>query len=137
MSHFIPSTIILCSQAFIPLLKKASAFNSAQPLGVKRAAIINMSSLMGSIDDAGTGCYAYRMSKVALNMATKLMSGELKDDKIVCIVLHPGWVQTDMGGPNGTLDTETSCSKMVQTIFGLNESSQGKFIQYDGKLLPW
>lgn len=124
-------------QAFIPLLKKASAFNSAQPMGVKRAAIVNMSSLMGSIDDAGTGCYAYRMSKAALNMATKLMSNELKDDKIVSIVLHPGWVQTDMGGPNGTLDIDTSCGKMVQTIFGLNESSQGKFLQYDGKELRW
>lgn len=106
-------------------------------MGVKRAAIVNMSSLMGSIDDASTGSYAYRMSKAALNMATKLLSNELKDDKIVTIVLHPGWVQTDMGGPNGTLDTDTSCGKMVQTIIGLNESSQGKFIQFDGKELRW
>lgn len=106
-------------------------------MGVQRAAVVNMSSLMGSIGDASTGAYAYRMSKAALNMATKGLSVELKDDKIVCIVLHPGWVRTDMGGPNGTLDIETSCKKMVQTIFELNESTSGKFVQYDGKELPW
>lgn len=118
-------------------MKKAAARNSAQPLGIKRAVIVNMSSLMGSIADASTGSYAYRMSKAALNMATKLMSNELKDDGVVSIVLHPGWVQTDMGGPNGTLNTETSCSQMVQTILGLNASSQGKFLRYDGSELPW
>lgn len=129
--------MLLFSQALIPLLKRASKFNEAQSMSVQRAAIINMSSLMGSIDDASGGSYAYRMSKAALNMATKIMSVELKGDKIICLVIHPGWVQTDMGGTSAPLDIETSCKKMVQTIFGLKDSHCGAFIDYDGKSLSW
>lgn len=121
----------------MPLLKKASTFNGASPMGALRAAIINMSSNMGSIKTAGKGFLAYRMSKAALNIATKTISIELKNDKILCIVIHPGWVQTDMGGPYATLDIESSCRQLVQTILGLGESHHGKFIQYNGKPLAW
>lgn len=97
-----------------------------------------MSSILGSIEEnAQGGLYAYRMSKVALNMATKSMSVDLKADHILCVAMHPGWVKTDMGGSNAPLDVETSCKEMVQTIFGLNESHNGTLIQYDGKHLPW
>lgn len=125
-------------QAFLPLLKKASKSNESQPMGVQRAAIVNMSSILGSIqDNEQGGLYAYRMSKVALNMATKSMSLDLKNDRILCVAMHPGWVRTDMGGSNATLDIESSCKQMVQTIQALNESHNGTFIQFDGKSLPW
>lgn len=97
-----------------------------------------MSSLLGSIqDNAQGGLYAYRMSKVALNMATKSMSIDLKDDKILCVAMHPGWVKTDMGGSHAPLTVENSCKKMVETILGLNETHNGGFIQYDGKTMAW
>lgn len=120
------------------MLKKASNVNNEKPLGVQRATIVNMSSILGSIEDnAQGGLYAYRMSKAALNMATKSMSLDLKNDRILCVAMHPGWVKTDMGGSNAPLDVESSCKQMVQTILSLNESHNGTFIQFDGKLLSW
>lgn len=125
-------------KAFIPLLKKASDFNNSQPLGVQRATIVNMSSVLGSIqENVQGGLYAYRMSKVALNMSTKSMSIDLKNEKILCVAMHPGWVKTDMGGSHAPLTIDTSCTQMVETILGLNEAHNGAFIQYDGKQLPW
>lgn len=125
-------------QAFIPLLKKASKFNETQPMGVQRATIVNMSSILGSIEENQQGgMYAYRLSKVALNMATKSMSIDLRNDRILCIAMHPGWVRTDMGGSNAPMNIESSCKQMVQTIMALNESQNGAFLQYDGKSLPW
>lgn len=116
----------------------ASKSNSAQPMGVTRAAIINMSSILGSIsENAQGGLYAYRMSKVALNMTTKSMSADLKTDQILCVAMHPGWVKTELGGAHAPMDVETSCKQMVQTVLDLNESHNGTFIQYDGKQLPW
>lgn len=107
-------------------------------MGVTRAVIINMSSILGSIsENTQGGLYAYRMSKVALNMTTKSMSVDLKNDQILCVAMHPGWVKTELGGAHAPLDVETSCKQMVQTILNLNESHNGTFIQYDGKQLPW
>lgn len=107
-------------------------------MGVQRATIVNMSSILGSIhDNTNGGLYAYRMSKVALNMASKSMSVDLKNDSILCVAMHPGWVKTDMGGSNAPLDIATSCKQMIQTIQALNESQNGTFIQFDGKKLNW
>lgn len=122
----------------IPLLKKASKSNATQPMGVQRAVIVNMSSILGSIsENVQGGLYAYRSSKVALNMTTKSISVDLKNDQILCIAMHPGWVKTELGGAHAPMHIETSCQQMIQTIFGLNESHNGTFIQYDGKQLPW
>lgn len=97
-----------------------------------------MSSSLGSIhENAQGGLYAYRMSKVALNMATKSMSIDLKGDHILCVAMHPGWVKTDMGGSHAPLTVETSCKQMVDTILGLNEAHNGAFVQFDGKPLAW
>lgn len=97
-----------------------------------------MSSVLGSIhDNVQGGLYAYRMSKVALNMSTKSMSIDLKNEKILCIAMHPGWVKTDMGGSHAPLTIDTSCKQMVETILGLNEAHNGTFVQYDGKQMAW
>lgn len=107
-------------------------------MGVGRAAIINMSSILGSIEENKQGgMYAYRLSKTALNAATKSMSVDLKGDKICCVALHPGWVKTDLGGSHAPLEIDSSCNEMIQTMFNLNESHNGTFIQYDGKKLAW
>lgn len=107
-------------------------------MGVTRAAIVNMSSILGSIaENSQGGLYAYRLSKVALNMTTKSMSADFKNDHILCIAMHPGWVKTELGGAHAPMDVETSSREMVQTLLNLNDSHNGTFIQYDGKELPW
>ncbi|KAJ2952487.1 hypothetical protein O0L34_g6804 [Tuta absoluta] len=129
---------IILTKTLLPLLKAASDVNNEQPMGTQRAAIINISSILGSIEknDQG-GFYPYRCSKAALNAATKSMSIDLKKDKILVACLHPGWVKTDMGGKNAPLDVETSISAIFDTINKLGEQDSGKFLQYDGSELPW
>lgn len=107
-------------------------------MGIQRAAILNMSSVLGSIaDNEQGGLYAYRTSKAALNAATKSLSRDLSPDGILCVALHPGWVRTGLGGSNAPLDVETSVDQLWETIIHLNEEHNGGFYQYDGKKLPW
>ncbi|XP_023247099.1 uncharacterized protein LOC106644807 [Copidosoma floridanum] len=130
---------ILLAKAFLPLLKQAAAHPPNQVgMSVSRAAVINMSSILGSIEnnDIG-GFYPYRCSKAALNAATKSMSLDLKDDNILCVALHPGWVKTAMGGPNAPMDVETCINNVLSTIRSLTEKNIGAFLQFDGKMLPW
>lgn len=129
---------LMLSKAFIPLLKKASDANKAAPIGVQRAVIVNMSSILGSVASNKEGSlYHYRVTKSGLNAATKSLSIDLKNDGIMAINMHPGWVKTDMGGPKAPLEIEQSCSSMVNTILKLDGTLNGGFIQYDGKTLPW
>lgn len=100
--------------------------------------IVNISSKMGSVEDCSSGfAYSYRVSKCALNMLTKSLSVELAKNKITAVVMHPGWVKTDMGGPGAPLDDHTSVSGMISVIEGLTLRDTGSFLQYDGKKLPW
>lgn len=75
--------------------------------------------------------------QAALNAATKSMSLDLKKDQILVACMHPGWVQTDMGGKNAPLNVETSVEGIFNTITKLGEADSGKFLQYDGTELPW
>jgi len=129
---------VMLSQAFWPLLKQTAAASKINGLSCNKAAIINMSTMMGSIsDNTGGGQYAYRAGKAALNMVTKSLSVDLKSDGILAVVLHPGWVRTDMGGANGLIDTETCVSGILNVLGELNENDTGSFIKYDGTRLPW
>ncbi|KAJ0180266.1 hypothetical protein K1T71_003670 [Dendrolimus kikuchii] len=129
---------IMLTKSLLPLLKQAAETNNNKPMGVQRAAVINMSSILGSItqNDQG-GFYPYRCSKAALNAATKSMSIDLKKDNILVACMHPGWVRTDMGGKNAPLDVNTSVEGIFKTIDKLGEGDTGKFLQYDGTELPW
>ena len=62
---------------------------------------------------------------------------KLEPEKMAIAVLHPGWVRTDMGGPNGLIDTKTSVAGMIQVIRNLNLESSGVFFNYDGNVIPW
>jgi NAD(P)-dependent dehydrogenase (short-subunit alcohol dehydrogenase family) len=64
--------------------------------------IVNVSSIMGSMANMGAGTLAYRASKSALNAATRVLASETADSGILINACHPGWVQSDMGGPNAT-----------------------------------
>ncbi|XP_012277880.1 uncharacterized protein LOC105698305 [Orussus abietinus] len=130
---------IMLSKACLPLLKQASSiYPDKGAMNISRAAIIHMSSSLGSItDNTSGGFYPYRCSKSALNAAAKSMSIDLKDDGILVACMHPGWVRTDMGGINATLDVDISVSGMLSVLQGLTENDNGTYVQHDGKVLPW
>jgi len=103
-----------------------------------RKIIAMQSSQMGSIDDNGSGgVYAYRASKAALNMVARSMAQDLRERGVAVVALHPGWVQTDMGGPNARITTRESVrgEQALLDRVGLEES--GGFFNYDGRRLPW
>ncbi|XP_051953628.1 C-factor-like [Xyrauchen texanus] len=132
---------LMITKAMFPLLKRAATKGTG--MGIHRAAVINMSSLLGSVelywgDRANTfKWYPYRTSKSALNMVTRCLAVDLKADGILCMALHPGWVRTDMGGPEAPLSTEESISSVLSVIGGLTETDHGSFLHYTGEQLPW
>ena len=99
--------------------------------------IIMMTSRMGSIDDnTSGGSYGYRMSKVALSMAGKSLSEDLKSKGIPVAILHPGLVQTRMTGFSG-ITTEESVKGLLARIDELNIKNTGTFWHSNGEVLPW
>jgi NAD(P)-dependent dehydrogenase (short-subunit alcohol dehydrogenase family) len=93
---------------------------------------------MGSIDDNTSGSeYIYRSSKTALNMVMKSLSIDLKPYGIAVATLHPGWVRTDMGGPNGLIDPPESIAGLRRVIANLKLGTTGRFIAYDGQEIAW
>jgi len=104
----------------------------------QRKLIVSVSSLMGSIADNGSGgSLFYRTSKSALNSAMKTLAIDLQPQGIGVLILHPGWVRTDMGGENALIGVEESVSGMTQRIAGFDMTQTGRFVKYDGKALPW
>jgi len=100
--------------------------------------LIYITSKMGSIDDnKGGGAYVYRSSKTALNAVVKSLSVDLENEGMTVALIHPGWVKTDMGGPNALIDKETSVREMTEVISNLDISSTGNFYNYDGSIIPW
>lgn len=100
--------------------------------------LVYITSKMGSIDDnKGGGSYIYRSSKTALNSVVRSLSVDLASEGFSVAVVHPGWVLTDMGGPNALIDTQTSVSGMMGVIDNLSQSNSGQFFNYDGKTIPW
>ena len=103
-----------------------------------RKLIVNISSELGSIaNNTGGGRYVYRSSKAALNMVSKGLSIDLAPKGITVVAFHPGWVQTDMGGPGAALAPEESVAAMCSVIANLGPEDSGKFLNYDGTELPW
>jgi len=100
--------------------------------------VVTITSGMGSIaDNTSGGSYAYRSSKAAVNMVAKSLALDLAPRGIICIVMNPGWVRTDMGGPRGTLAPADSIRAMREVIAGLKAGDTGKFFNYNGKTYPW
>ncbi len=100
------------------------------------AVLASLSSLMGSIEDNESGGYGpYRVSKAALNMLNKNFSIELP--KVTCVVLHPGWVRTRMGGESAPLEAPESVRGMLAVLERLTLKDSGKFFDHAGDTLPW
>ena len=118
-------------------LKMAQTFQPQVRRGGQKT-IATISSKMGSIaDNSGGGSYMYRSSKAAVNMVIKTLAIDLKPAGIITVALHPGWVKTDMGGPNALISTARSVSGMRDVLSSLTLADSGKFIAYDGQGVPW
>jgi NAD(P)-dependent dehydrogenase (short-subunit alcohol dehydrogenase family) len=104
----------------------------------KQKTIVTITSKMGSIsDNSSGGSYLYRSSKAAVNMVVKSLAIDLKQSGITAVVVHPGWVKTDMGGPNAMISAEQSVSGIRKMISRLTLVDSGKFFAYDGAVIPW
>ncbi|MGE0172217.1 MAG: SDR family oxidoreductase [Oligoflexales bacterium] len=113
------------TQALLPFLERAP-----------NPVVANMSSKMGSIADNTSGAsYGYRMSKTALNMFTKSLSIDFP--KITAVVLHPGWVKTRMGGDGAPTSVWDSSEGLWKVLQSLKPKDTGKFIDFQGELIPW
>ena len=104
----------------------------------KQSKVVMVSSLMGSISDCHSGrSYAYRASKTALNMFSIAMKNELEQMGVSLMILHPGWVETDMGGPNAPLSTEESVRGIMERIKEQDMSHSGRYVEFDGSPIQW
>lgn len=102
-----------------------------------RKTMVFTTSNMGSIANNTGGAYLYRTSKTALNMAVDCLTKELAQEGVKTVMLHPGWVRTEMGGESADIDTEASAVGMKNVVDRLSASQSGAFLNYDGKPLPW
>ena len=119
-----------------PLLITQSIIKNIEKSSERK--IYFISSKVGSIEDNKSGgMYIYRSSKTALNQVVKSLSIDLKPLGISVISLHPGWVRTEMGGPNALISVEESVNGMIDVISNTSIINSGQFINYDGTRLPW
>jgi NAD(P)-dependent dehydrogenase (short-subunit alcohol dehydrogenase family) len=97
-----------------------------------------ISSKVGSIaDNSSGGSYVYRSSKTAVNQVVKSLSIDLADRDITVISLHPGWVKTDMGGPNAEISVDASVSGLKSILLSAGLAQSGQFIEFNGSRIPW
>jgi NAD(P)-dependent dehydrogenase (short-subunit alcohol dehydrogenase family) len=127
---------VLYVNAIAPL-KMAEAFLPQVMAGQKKLMVF-LTSKMGSIaDNSSGGSYIYRSSKAALNAAVKSLSIDLAPRGVTTLLLHPGWVKTDMGGPNALLTPADSIEGMRRLIDAAEPGQKLKFLDYKGQDLPW
>lgn len=113
-------------QAFLPLVRRS-----------KQPRIVLMSSVLGSMALSGTFNVGYRASKAALNKIAQCLAEDLRAEGVVVVSLHPGWVRTDMGGPNATLSVEESVAAMIPLIEGLSLGDTRRYLDYRGLDIEW
>lgn len=117
------------TQALLPNIRAGSAGEGGT--------VVNISTIMSSIATTGAGYYGYRASKAALNMLAKLASLDLASDGVMVVNLHPGWVQTRMGGENAAITPKESAEGLVRVIENLTDDMRGGLYDYRGEKIPW
>jgi NAD(P)-dependent dehydrogenase (short-subunit alcohol dehydrogenase family) len=118
---------MMVTQQYLDLIK-----TSSEPK------IINISSINGSLTNlVPRGYYSYSASKAALNMYSLRLSHDLKETGVIVIMLHPGWVKTDMGGPNADIVPQDSIKSMLQFFDTLTLENSGGYYDYTGRTIPW
>ncbi|QSA98788.1 SDR family oxidoreductase [Methylococcus sp. EFPC2] len=115
------------AEAFLPHVERS-----------RRKLIVPITSLMGSMgDNRGGGSILYRSSKAALNSAMKSLAIDLRPRGIGVLILHPGWVKTDMGGSQAPTEPEESIAGMIRIIENFRPEDSGRFLNFKGEELPW
>jgi NAD(P)-dependent dehydrogenase (short-subunit alcohol dehydrogenase family) len=99
--------------------------------------VVNITSVMGSIQLSTGDMVPYRVSKAALNMLTKNLAIAYQPYGITVVGLHPGWVRTDMGGPEAPLSVEESVTRLLGIIESLSPSRSGEVISFEGQVIPY
>ncbi|MBA3239967.1 MAG: SDR family oxidoreductase [Acidobacteria bacterium] len=112
-------------EAFIPLLRRSG-----------NGRIVNVSSESGSLAGMGSGTPAYGVSKVALNALTRMLADELRGDRVLVNSVCPGWVATEMGGPDAPRSVEEGAASVVWAATLPDTGPSGGFFR-DGEPLPW
>jgi NAD(P)-dependent dehydrogenase (short-subunit alcohol dehydrogenase family) len=104
----------------------------------ERKLIITITSGMGSITDNTSGdSIPYRSSKAVANMVMRSVAIDLAPRGITSVVINPGWVRTDMGGPSAPLTPAESVNSMRRLISTLGPAQSGRFFNHDGREYPW
>jgi NAD(P)-dependent dehydrogenase (short-subunit alcohol dehydrogenase family) len=118
---------VIVTQAFADLLRNGS-----------NARVINVSSDAGSLERRTyAGDFSYVASKAGLNMMTRCLTNHLRDAGIMVISIHPGWIQTDMGGPDAILTLDEAIPGMMNVMDNLTLADSGEFFNWDGNRIPW
>ncbi|CAL8303546.1 unnamed protein product [Merluccius merluccius] len=130
------------TKEFLAHLRAAAAASGTAGMSCSKAAVINISSVLGSVDITAQSysaypALAYRISKAALNMMTACAAQEFKQSDILFAVLHPGWVKTDMGGEGAEIEASESVGGMLRVMDSLTEKQNGAFLNYKGMPLSW
>lgn len=100
--------------------------------------LVHITSGMGSIgDNKSGGAYAYRMSKVALNMMSRSLAVDLRPEGILSVVINPGWVKTDMGGSSAPTPVEESVAGILSEVDKATLADSGEFLNWKGNRYPW
>ena len=127
----------LLAQALVPLLCDVAP-GHADDTGSPRTVIANISSQLGSIANTTRfGTPSYAISKAAQNMASVLLARALAERGIVVLALHPGWVQTEMGGAQAQVTPADAVAGLLQVIDGATQAQSGSFVDWRGEPLPW
>jgi len=104
----------------------------------RKPRVITLSSQLGSmLRETSAGYYAYRSSKAAVNKVMQGLAVDLRPENIIVCPVHPGWVQTDMGGSKADLTVGESASGLIRLIDRLKLSDSGHFLKWNGEEHPW
>jgi NAD(P)-dependent dehydrogenase (short-subunit alcohol dehydrogenase family) len=118
---------MILTQTLLPLLE------AAEPKG----RIVSLTSGLASIANSAGPPFHYSASKAALNMYMHGLAAQVRKSGIISVVMNPGWVQTDMGGPGASITAEESARGILKVVDGLTLEQSGSFLNYKGQREPW
>ena len=99
--------------------------------------LMNVTSQLAASTWPFGGMYIYSSTKAAFSRATQILAIDWKEDPITVALMHPGWVKTDMGGPNAEITADESAAGIISVIEGLAKEDSGKFYKWNGEIHPW